>query len=145
MLIPDVNLLIYGFRRELPAHNTTRAWWLEVLQGAEPVGLHPLVECAFLRLCTKALGPLPAAETDLTLDFLNELHRCPLVTSLHEGDTHRQILRQLCRRHNLAGDALTDAWLAALALEKDATLASADTGFSRFDGLRWINPLAVKH
>jgi predicted nucleic acid-binding protein len=51
-------------------------------------------------------------------------------------------VRFLAALHQSTG---TDAWLAALALEKDATLASADTGFSRFDGLRWINPLAVKH
>jgi hypothetical protein len=35
----------------------------------------------------------------------------------------------------------TDAHLAALAIESNATLHTADTDFLRFPGLRWTNPL----
>jgi hypothetical protein len=38
----------------------------------------------------------------------------------------------------------TDAHLAALAIEYQAELVSADTDFARFPGLRWFNPLAQK-
>jgi predicted nucleic acid-binding protein len=37
---------------------------------------------------------------------------------------------------------VTDAHLAALAVEYGATLCSADADFSRFPGLSWHNPLA---
>jgi predicted nucleic acid-binding protein len=37
---------------------------------------------------------------------------------------------------------VNDAHLAALATEYDATVSTADNDFSRFDGLRVINPLA---
>ena len=36
-----------------------------------------------------------------------------------------------------------DAWLAALAVEHDATLVSLDQGFARFADLRWLNPRDV--
>lgn len=40
-----------------------------------------------------------------------------------------------------AGNLTTDAYLAALAVEHQAELLSADTEFHRFKGLRWRNPL----
>ena len=39
------------------------------------------------------------------------------------------------------GDLTGDAHLAALAIEHGAELCSRDTDFSRFDGLRWSDPL----
>ena len=42
---------------------------------------------------------------------------------------------------NLLIYAHTDAQLAALAAEHQATLHSCDADFSRFPGLRWHNPL----
>ena len=41
-----------------------------------------------------------------------------------------------------AGNLTTDAHLAALAIEHQAELHSADSDFLRFAGLRWVNPLA---
>jgi uncharacterized protein len=40
-----------------------------------------------------------------------------------------------------AGNLVTDAHLAALALEHGCEFASTDSDFSRFPGLRWRNPL----
>ena len=57
---------------------------------------------------------------------------------------HLEILEQLVTRCKAAGPRLTDAVLAALALENGAALASTDRDFGRFDGVRWINPLAIK-
>ncbi len=41
-----------------------------------------------------------------------------------------------------AGNLTTDAHLAALAMEHQATLWSTDADFARFPGLKWENPLA---
>jgi hypothetical protein len=40
-----------------------------------------------------------------------------------------------------AGNQVTDAQIAAAALEYDATVHTADAHFSRFLGLRWFNPI----
>jgi hypothetical protein len=37
---------------------------------------------------------------------------------------------------------VTDAHIAALAVENQAEVHSNDTDFGRFSGLRWTNPLA---
>jgi hypothetical protein len=41
----------------------------------------------------------------------------------------------------MGGNLVTDAHLAALAIEHGLTLCSADTDFARFRKLKWENPL----
>jgi len=38
---------------------------------------------------------------------------------------------------------MSDAAMAAMAMECGATLASTDLDFTRFEGLKWINPVAA--
>jgi predicted nucleic acid-binding protein len=47
----------------------------------------------------------------------------------------------LLRAEGRGGNLTTDAHLAALAIESNATLHTADTDFLRFAGLKWLNPL----
>jgi predicted nucleic acid-binding protein len=51
------------------------------------------------------------------------------------------VLRGLLLKAGTAGNLSTDAHLAALAIENDAELCSTDADFSRFSGLRWVNPV----
>ncbi len=59
------------------------------------------------------------------------------------GEQHGEILFRLLEQLGTAGNLTTDAHLAALAIEYQAELASTDTDFARFPGLRWFNPLKV--
>lgn len=49
-------------------------------------------------------------------------------------------MRELLEPLGAAGNLVNDAHLAALAIEHGAELNSLDSDFSRFSGLRWINP-----
>jgi predicted nucleic acid-binding protein len=40
-----------------------------------------------------------------------------------------------------AGNLVTDAQIAAVAIEHDAVVHTADADFIRFKGLRWLNPI----
>jgi predicted nucleic acid-binding protein len=53
-----------------------------------------------------------------------------------------EILESVVAKCGAIGPHLSDAVLAALAIENDAVLASTDRDFRRFDNLRWINPLS---
>jgi hypothetical protein len=53
------------------------------------------------------------------------------------------VLRQLVEPLGTGGNLTSDAHLAALALEHDAELCSADADYSRFPGIRWSNPLVA--
>ena len=56
-------------------------------------------------------------------------------------ERHADVLGGLLAQQGAHGNLVTDAHLAALAIEHGLTLCSTD-GFARFQGLRWINPLA---
>ena len=65
----------------------------------------------------------------------------PVVQPLEPGPGYWPILRELIVKHDVRGSLVSDAHLAALAIEHDATLYTADGDFRRFSGLRVINPL----
>ena len=51
------------------------------------------------------------------------------------------VLARLLVDHQITGNLVPDAQLAALAIEHGLTVCSADTDFARFDEVRWENPL----
>jgi uncharacterized protein len=139
MIIPDANILIYAFRKELPLHESALEWLQGALAGDEMIGIAVPVELAFLRLMTKPLGPLPAAPWAKAWAFVEALVAAANVRRIHAGPRHAAHFAGLCSSTS-AGDAVTDVYIAALALENHATLISADKGFSRFEKLKWTNP-----
>ena len=60
---------------------------------------------------------------------------------VHPGDRHAIVLRRLLASSGMAGNLVSDAHLAALAIEHGAEICSCDTDFARFAGLRWVDPL----
>ena len=64
----------------------------------------------------------------------------PGVVALQPGPLHASILEKLVCENGATGPMVTDAVLAALAIEYGALLASTDQDFRRFPELRWVNP-----
>jgi predicted nucleic acid-binding protein len=60
------------------------------------------------------------------------------------GDRHWSIFEKACVAGQARGPRVMDAHLAALTIEHGATLATADRGFARFPGLRFMNPLTLE-
>ncbi len=48
---------------------------------------------------------------------------------------------KMLRTGNAAGNLVSDAHLAALAVEHNCVLHSTDADFARFRGLKWRNPI----
>jgi len=57
------------------------------------------------------------------------------------GPHHGALLADLIDRYQLHGNLVSDAHLAALAIEHGLTLYSADSDFARFRELSWTSPL----
>ena len=66
----------------------------------------------------------------------------PNVGLLDPGERHWDILGRLMRDAQASGPLVSDAALAAVAIEHGATLYSTDRDFARFEGLRLVNPIA---
>lgn len=57
------------------------------------------------------------------------------------GRRHWALFTGLCR--NIRVPLVTDAYIAALAIEHWCELVTTDSDFARFPGLRWSHPLAA--
>jgi hypothetical protein len=142
MFLLDANVLIYAFRRDSLFHDPCYAWLRTALAGDEPVATTGLVELAFLRITTlPSLGKAASPPGD-AFEFLNALRRNPMAVRIEPGRAHDEILARLCAQFRLRGNDINDAYLAALALEHDAALVTADQDFRRFPDLPLIDPIS---
>lgn len=141
MTIIDANVLLYAYNADAPQQRAAAQWLKELFQSGETVALPWMTVWAFLRICTNSriwANPWPAKDAFAIID---EWLAQPGVVILQPGPRHLKLLEALTIEHGVSGPLVTDAVLAALALEHGATLASTDQDFSRFRGLRWIDPL----
>jgi toxin-antitoxin system PIN domain toxin len=139
--LPDVNLLLYAYDSKSARQDTAREWLEETLSGAETVAFPWAVVVGFVRISTNpAIFAAPWDASD-ALDVVDAWLAQPCVTVVHPTDRHAAVLRELLTPLGAAGNLTTDAHLAALAIEHGATLYSCDNDFSRFQGLRWTDPL----
>ncbi len=141
MRLVDVNLLLYALDETSPRHEVAREWVEATLSGRQTVGLPWAVLLAFVRLSTRAAVFTAPLSSDEALDVVDGWLAQPNVTVVHPGRRHAAVLRELLSDLGTAGNLVTDAHLAALAIEHGAELCSSDADFSRFPGLRWIDPL----
>ena len=143
MIIPDLNLLLYAYNADSLPHAAAKRWWEDTLNGQRPVGFAWTTLLGFVRVMTHRrilVRPMKPAEATRSVE---EWLAQPGVQILAPGDNHPRILFDLINEVGTAGNLTTDAHLAALAIEYQAEIASADTDFARFPKLRWFNPLTT--
>ena len=72
---------------------------------------------------------------------MQALRDAPAVVALRPTERHWDLFRQLATDIDARGNDVPDAYLAAYALENNATFYSADRGFARFRCITWRHPL----
>ncbi|MEJ7797485.1 MAG: type II toxin-antitoxin system VapC family toxin [Solirubrobacteraceae bacterium] len=143
MKLPDANVLLYAVDEASPRHDLARMWVERTMSGTETVALAWSVLLAVVRIATRPRifeQPLAAGEA---LDLVDGWLHQPCTVVVHPTARHAAVLRELLEPLGSAGNLVTDAHLAALAVEHGAELCSCDADFSRFSGLRWTDPLRV--
>jgi len=140
--LPDVNLLLYAYDSDSPRQVAASEWLEEALSGTETVAFGWAVMVGFVRIATNPAVFARPWDAGDALDVVEKWLTQPVVTVVHPTDRHAAVLRDLLTPLGAAGNLTSDAHLAALAIEHGATLYSCDNDFSRFTGLRWVDPLA---
>jgi uncharacterized protein len=141
MIILDANVLLYAYDETSPHHAPARGWLERTLAAPAPVGLPWSTVLAFLRIGTNPRALQRPLTLEAAIGIVDSWLEQPCVTLVGPGPRHYQILRDVLRSAQAKGPLVTDAHLAALALEHGAILATSDRDFSRFDGLQTVNPL----
>jgi len=142
MILIDANLLVYAHDTRSPHHAAARPWLEAVLGGTEPVRIPLIALLAFVRIVTNpTLFPAPLSP-DAAIEIVTGWLSQPDVAIATPTDRHWQLFREAASGGQARGPLLMDAHIAALAIERGATLMSADRGFTRFPGLRFRNPIS---
>jgi toxin-antitoxin system PIN domain toxin len=145
MILPDVNVLIYAFRQDVPQHTICRPWLADIVSGDARFAISPMALSAVVRITTDArIYKMPSAieEAFQFCEFLLEQPNCQIV---QPGERHWDIFKRLCITTQIRGPRVTDAWFAALAIESGSEWATFDRDYARFPGLKWQVPAAPGH
>lgn len=141
MILCDVNILVYAFRGDMPDHARFREWLRAGLSGPQQFAASELVLSSFVRIVTNPKAFERPDATAAALEFAGVVRERPNCTVVAPGPRHWEIFTRLCRTAGAKGDLVSDAYLAALAVETGSELITVDRDFARFPGLRWRHPL----
>ena len=140
MILPDVNVLIYAFRPDMPQHAVCRRWLAGVVAGDPRFGLSPLALSAVVRVTTDPRVFRTPSSIDEAFGFCEDLIAQPHCQIVEPGERHWEIFKRLCIATDTRGPRVTNAWFAALAIEWGCEWITYDRDFVRFAGLKWQRP-----
>lgn len=141
MILIDVNLLVYAVFADSVRHDVAREWLDATLGGTETVALPWAVLAGFVRVSTNPRATSNPLTVDEAIVYLDEWLALPIVQVIGPTRRHREEFARMLRGAKATGNLVSDAQLAALAIEHGCTLVSTDDDFLKFPGLRWFNPL----
>lgn len=141
MILVDVNILLYAEDSFHPQHSKARSWWDSQLSGTEPVCLCWPTLSAFIRIGTNhRIFENPLAIDEAIARVQSWLDQ-PCTRVVRPTDRHWTVFQNVLIQAQAVANLVPDAHLAALAIEHGCELASTDSDFARFPGLKWRNPI----
>jgi toxin-antitoxin system PIN domain toxin len=142
MILPDVNILICAFRKDVPEHAVCGPWLGDIIQSESRFGISPLALGAVVRITTNARAFRSPSALEDAFGFCQDLLQQPHCQIVDPGERHWAIFEDICRQTATRGRRVTDAWFAALAIEWGCEWVTLDRGYARFPGLKWSRPNA---
>ena len=140
MILPDVNVLIYAFRADVPQHAVCHSWLKHVIESETRFGMSPLALSALVRVTTNTRAYPDASTLEEAFQFCNDILIQPHCQIVEPGQGHWEIFKRLCVDTNTRGRRVSDAWFAALAIEWGCEWITLDRDYARFPGLKLHAP-----
>jgi toxin-antitoxin system PIN domain toxin len=144
MKLLDANVLLYAYNSDSPHHEICRVWLEQAFNGTEPVALPWQTALAFVRIATNSRVSSRPLTCEQACSIVDRWLEHPNITLVGPTEQYWSVLRELLIEAQISGPLVTDAALAALAVEQGATLCSTDRDFRRFRGLKVIDPLQLR-
>jgi len=141
MRMLDANILLYAYDRSSVHHEPCRAWLELAFNDDEQVALPWQTLLAFVRLSTNPRAVHQPISGGAACEVVSGWLAYPNVTVPNPAEQFWERFRAQATEALVKGALVTDAALAALALEHGAVLCTTDRDFRRFRGLRVENPL----
>ncbi len=141
MIIVDTNLLIYAYNSDSPRHAQAAQWFEDLINSGVEIGFAEVVMIGFLRIMTQkriVSRPLHPTQAIALVQSWLAVPNARLLLATPESFANSLTFIDAV---GVAGNLCTDAQIAGLARLYRATVASVDTDFLRFSGLKVLNPL----
>ena len=142
MILVDANILLYAEDSLQARHKQARVWWDDQLSGTGVVCLCWTVLSAFIRIGTNPRVFEHPLSLEQALARVQSWLDQPCTRVVRPTERHWTVFKQVLTDGQAVANLVTDAHLAALAIEHGCELASTDSDFARFSKLKWLNPLA---
>lgn len=141
MILVDINLLLYATDKSSTRHKAARAWLEGRFADGTEIAFTWVVLLGFIRLATNPRVMPNALSMADAMPRVTAWLAQPGARLVGPTVSHWHHLQVMLQAAPQGGNLTTDAHLAALAVEHDCELHTADGDFSRFPGLKWRNPL----
>lgn len=141
MVLIDVNVLVYAHREDVRDHPAYREWVESIINGHVKYGLSELVLSGFIRVVTHPRIFETPSSLAQALAFANQIKSSGQAICIAPGPRHWAFFLQCVEDTNATGNAVADAYHAALAMEWGCQWVTTDKGFRRFKGLSVKHPL----
>jgi uncharacterized protein len=142
VILVDANILLYAEDSLHPRNRKAREWWDDQLSGERSVCLCWTVLSAFIRIGTNPRVFESPLSLEQAVARVQSWLEQPCARIVRPTDRHWTVFQQMLSEGQAVANLVTDAHLAALAIEHGCQLASTDSDFARFSKLKWMNPLA---
>ena len=142
-MLLDVNILLKGLNEGNPDYPRINPWLRNALDHADGIAVPWHSSLGFLRIATKVGLLREAIPFEPAWELIDNLLGHPKVWIPMPTTRHAELFHTLMQHTPQTPAWISDAHLAALAIEHNLTLVSTDGGFTRFPGLRFLNPLSV--
>lgn len=141
MIIPDVNLLVYAYNSSSFHHLKARSWFEDLIHRQVTIFLPWIISLSFMRLMThRSVLSAPMDSVDC-FNIINSWYELENVQQADLGIKGLENFKKFTIDIKPAGNLFYDTFLASLAKELNAVIHSNDADFSRFQGIRFLNPL----
>jgi toxin-antitoxin system PIN domain toxin len=132
--------LLYVTDSEADRHDAARIWFEDQMNSGEQVALPWFTLVSFLRLATQRGARKVPMTMDQALTWVHEWLEWETVWIPEPTARHHLVLSDVLRAVPRSA-MVSDAHVAAIAIEHGLTMCSADVGFKVFPGLKFHNPL----
>jgi toxin-antitoxin system PIN domain toxin len=143
LILVDANILLYAQDSLSSLHQKARLWWDDLLSQSEPVCLCWTVLSAFIRIGTNPRVFEHPLSLEQALARIQSWFDQPCTRVIRPTEQHWTVFQKMLTGGQVVANLVTDAHLAALAIEHGCAIASTDSDFARFPKLKWINPLST--
>jgi uncharacterized protein len=142
-LIVDANVLLYAVDTSSPFHKSAKDWLEHSLNEPVRIGLPWASLLAFQRISTHPRASASPLSPSQAWSFVADWLDADAVWVPVPGERHAEIISDLIVAGDLRSNLVTDAHLAALAIEHGVGVCSTDSDFARFPQITWVNPITL--